>query len=173
VTESHSERIDQTVGRRCWHNGQACCKSGRWVWRNWRHEIAGHGHVDQRKDHATREGTTVATAIGETMTSGSIKVAVTLARVASVACSYMSSSIGEIYGGHLLLKSHLMSQEKTVNVITRDGIYANSDVGNQGIKLRSKTGQQEGNSLKIIEGLATSSKGVTESFQLMEIIGDR
>jgi len=112
----------------------------------------------------TREGTTVATAIGETTTTGIIEAAVTLARVASVASSYMSSSIGEISGGHLLLELHRMGQEKTVNVITRYGIYASSYGGNQGIKLRSKTGQQERNSLKIIERLATGSKGVTESF---------
>jgi hypothetical protein len=90
---------------------------------------------------STREGTTIATTIGETTTSGSIEATVTLARVASVACSYMSSSIGKIRGGHLLLESHLMSHEKAVNVITRDGIYASSYRGNQGIELRSKTGQ--------------------------------
>jgi hypothetical protein len=122
---------------------------------------------------STREGTTVATAIGETTTTGSIKAAVTLARVARVASSYMNSSIGEISGGHLLLEPHLMGQEKTVNVITRYGIYASSYRGNQGIKLRSKTGQQEGNNLKIIEGLTTGTKGVIESFQFMKIVGDR
>jgi hypothetical protein len=122
---------------------------------------------------STRQGATVATAIGETTTTGNIEAAVTLARMASVASSYMSNSIGEISGGHLLLESHLMGQEKTVNVITRNGIDASSYGGNQGIKLKSKTGQQEGNSLKIIEGLATGSKGVTESFQFMKIVGDR
>ncbi len=90
---------------------------------------------------STREGTTIATTIGETTTSGSIEAAITLARVASVACSYMSSSIGKSRGSHLLLASHFMSQEKAINVIMRDGIYTSSYRGNQGIELRSKTGQ--------------------------------
>jgi hypothetical protein len=122
---------------------------------------------------STREGTTVATTIGKSMTTGSIEVAVTLARVARIASSNMGSNIGEIRGGHLLLESHLMSQEKAVNIIMGDGVDVSSERGNQGIKLRAKTNHQERHSLKIIEGLATSSKGVTESFQFMEIVSDR
>jgi hypothetical protein len=30
-TEIHSEKLDQSIGSKCWHNGQVCCKSGRWV----------------------------------------------------------------------------------------------------------------------------------------------
>jgi hypothetical protein len=122
---------------------------------------------------SAREGTTVATTIGKSMTTGSIEVAVTLARVARIASSNMGSNIGEIRGGHLLLESHLMSQEKAVNIITGDGVDVSSDRGNQGIKLRAKTSHKERHSLKIIEGLATSSKGVTESFQFIEIVSDR
>jgi hypothetical protein len=75
---------------------------------------------------STREGTMVAMAIGESTTTGSIEAAVTLARMASIASSDMNSSIGEICGCLLLLKSHLMTQEKAINIIIGDGVYASS-----------------------------------------------
>jgi len=70
---------------------------------------------------------TIATTIWETTATDSIEATITLARIARVLGSDMSSGIGDIYVGQLLLETHLMGEEQAIDIISRDGINPGSD----------------------------------------------
>jgi hypothetical protein len=81
----------------------------------------------RRLTTATRKGGTIATTIWETKATDRIEAAITLARIARVSSSDMSSGIGDIYVGQLLLEAHLMGEEQAIDIISGDGINPSSD----------------------------------------------
>jgi hypothetical protein len=81
----------------------------------------------RRLTTATRKGGTIATTIWETKATDRIEAAITLARIARVSGSDMSSGIGDIYVGQLLLEAHLMGEEQAIDIISGDGINPSSD----------------------------------------------
>jgi hypothetical protein len=112
-TELHAEKFDQIVDSKWWHSDPVCCISDR--------------EVERRLTTATRKGGTIATTIWETKATDRIEAAITLARIARVSGSDMSSGIGDIYVGQLLLEAHLMGEEQAIDIISGDGINPSSD----------------------------------------------